>query len=94
MLFAARRDMQKPKVAAEGINLWPWRRLWRKRVMWEIAPVRKRVRKAEQMGMSGMGVGWPPKMAGREGEGEDEEAMVGGFRSRCTGREAGSYLFI
>lgn len=68
-LQAEIRAMQKPKVAADGMNLWPRRMLSRKRVMCPIAPQAKRKRKTAQMGTSTLTVGERPSGTpiGREG---------------------------
>jgi hypothetical protein len=60
MTLATMRAMQKPKVAADGMNLWPRLKLIRKRVIWQAAPMTKRRRNTEQIGMSTETVGWPP----------------------------------
>lgn len=62
-MFAIMRDMQKPNVAADGMNLWPFARLRRNRVMWQAAPVMKRARKTAHIGISRVTVGRPPTEA-------------------------------
>lgn len=63
MMFAIQREMQKPNVAADGMNLWPLARLRRNRVMWQAAPAMKRARKTVHIGTSRGIVGRPPTEA-------------------------------
>lgn len=62
-LFAAIRDMQKPNVTTDGMNLYFLRRFSWNIVMWEAAPIMKRTRKTAQIGTSSVVVGRPPRTA-------------------------------
>lgn len=62
--MVATRDMQKPPIMPEMMNLWPrlFRLIWRM-VKWQMAPVRKRKIKTALIGTSTETVGRPPRPA-------------------------------